>query len=128
MTKEGPTREEKLTKKICDALSERGAYVVWQPRAKHGKGIPDLLVCYKGEFIGLEVKVGQARATPSQVEQFSEIMTAGGFAITVNSVKIALRVLDFFDEQTFRRWATQASVALRDGSQETCDRGSEDGE
>lgn len=44
-------------------------------------GIPDLLVCYKGYFIGIELKNEVGQATEIQKYNITSIQNAGGYAI-----------------------------------------------
>lgn len=41
-------------------------------------GIPDLLVCYKGRFIGIELKAENGRPTDLQLYKIKKIRESGG--------------------------------------------------
>ncbi len=49
-------------------------------------GTPDILVCLKGRFIGIEVKSPTGRVSPKQAEVIAAINDSGGFAIVARSV------------------------------------------
>lgn len=49
-------------------------------------GIPDIIVCYKGRFYGLEAKVGRNKPTRLQEITIEQIRRAGGIAEVVRSV------------------------------------------
>lgn len=49
-------------------------------------GIPDIIVCYRGRFIGLEAKVGKNQPTRLQQVTIEQIRKAGGVAAVVRSV------------------------------------------
>lgn len=49
-------------------------------------GFPDLLVCYKGYFVSLEVKTDNGKATEQQVITMDRINKSGGCAGVVRSV------------------------------------------
>ena len=49
-------------------------------------GIPDIIVCYKGRFYGLEAKVGKNQPTRLQAATIEQIRHAGGVAAVVRSV------------------------------------------
>lgn len=49
-------------------------------------GIPDIIVCYKGRFCGLEAKVGRNQPTKLQTVTIKQIHKAGGTAAVVRSV------------------------------------------
>lgn len=50
-------------------------------------GLPDLIVCYKGKFIGIEVKVPGKNATPRQLFVHQQIRKAGGIAFVARCVE-----------------------------------------
>jgi len=56
-------------------------------------GIPDIIVCYKGRFIGLEAKVGRNQPTKLQTATIEQIRRAGGTAAVVRSVSDAQTVI-----------------------------------
>ena len=92
---EGP-----LVSLIRRALGERGAYVVNIHGSRYGtKGTPDLIVCYRGRLIGMEVKTPERRgsATRAQKQHLRFIQKAGGKAGVVTSVADALSLLDTTD-------------------------------
>ena len=64
-------------------------------------GIPDIICCYKGRFVGMECKLPGGRLTELQKRAISKINAAGGIARRVESVedaKAIIRIVD--DEQT----------------------------
>lgn len=56
-------------------------------------GIPDLIVCCDGRFVGLEVKRPGEHATSLQLFTIREIQAAGGTAAVVHAVEEALDVI-----------------------------------
>ncbi len=50
-------------------------------------GVPDIIVCYKGRFIGLEVKTPSGRLSELQKWAINKINVAGGIALRVESVE-----------------------------------------
>ena len=48
-------------------------------------GCPDLLVCWRGLFVALEVKVPGNPPTKAQLRQMALIREAGGAAVTAPS-------------------------------------------
>ena len=49
-------------------------------------GIPDIICCYKGRFLGLEAKLPGGRLTALQKRALEKINRAGGIARRVESV------------------------------------------
>lgn len=56
-------------------------------------GIPDVICCYKGRFIGLECKLPGGRLTELQKRAIEKINRAGGIACRVESVEDVKRVI-----------------------------------
>lgn len=90
-------RESKLSGMILDALRERGAFCF----KVHGSemmmaGLPDLMVCWRGKFVALEVKMPENRGGLSRIQQHrrDQIRAAGGVCEVVCSVNEALAIVD----------------------------------
>ena len=49
-------------------------------------GVPDIICCYKGRFLGLEAKLPGGRLTELQKRALDKINRAGGIARRVESV------------------------------------------
>ena len=88
--------ESKLSRKIMQRLSLEGYFCF----KVHGSqymmaGLPDIIVCAEGRFIGLETKMPLARGnvSPKQVMVHSHIENAGGIARVVCSADEALAVV-----------------------------------
>lgn len=67
-------------------------------------GMPDIIACYKGYYIALEVKVPGKHATVPQERVLEEIRTAGGWGEVVTSVaevKGILQVIDTWDSHSY---------------------------
>ena len=50
-------------------------------------GVPDLLACVHGKFIGIEVKTPTGTTTKIQEYQIDQINKSGGIALVVTSLK-----------------------------------------
>ena len=78
-------------------LKSKGAYRV-KVEAASVAGVPDILVCYKAMFIGIEVKKSKSsQPTELQLENINMIRQAGGLADVVSSlpeVDCLLRCVD----------------------------------
>lgn len=88
--------ESRLSRKIMDALRVEGYFCF----KVHGSeymmaGLPDIIVCAKGLFIGLETKLPSTRGNVSPVQRLvhSKIDDAGGVAKVVCSPAEALEVV-----------------------------------
>jgi hypothetical protein len=78
-------KESKLQAKIKKYLKEIGAFVV-NTTVVYPAGCPDLLVCYQGKFIGIEVKTG-TNESDLQKYQRDKINKCGGLSIVARSVE-----------------------------------------
>ena len=89
--------EQKIQAKIMEYLKSKGAYRV-KIEAASVAGVPDILVCYKSMFIGIEVKKSKSsQPTELQLENINMIRQAGGLADVVSSlpeVDCLLRCVD----------------------------------
>ena len=56
-------------------------------------GVPDIICCYKGRFLGLECKLPGGRLTELQKRAIEKINRAGGVACRVESVEEVKRVI-----------------------------------
>ena len=66
-------------------------------------GIPDIICCYKGRFLGLEAKLPGGRLTELQKRALRKINAAGGIAIRVGSVEDVKSVIAQVDREE-RNW------------------------
>ena len=79
-------REQAIQAKIQKYLISQGYYVVNVMKASRA-GVPDLLVCVDGVFVGLEIKNETGRPTDLQLHNISRINDAGGVAGVVRSIQ-----------------------------------------
>jgi len=63
-------------------------------------GIPDIICCYKGRFLGMEVKQPSGRLTELQKRTIEKINAAGGIALRVDSVADVKKVIHVLDNET----------------------------
>jgi len=65
-------------------------------------GIPDLLICYRGRFVGLEGKQPGESPSPKQKQVLDEIESAGGYAIAFSTVEEVVALLADIDREVHR--------------------------
>lgn len=92
-------RESALQAKVIGALRHRGGYwVVNSPAAYTPSGRPDIEGCYRGAYVGIELKKPKTGTTsPAQKLCIARIKAAGGFAFTANSLEAVMEMLDAID-------------------------------
>lgn len=76
-------REKNLETKVKIMLAHEGCWWVkyWGGGAYTRAGVPDLLVCCNGIFLGVELKAAKGRPTDLQIHELHRIRDAGGLAI-----------------------------------------------
>ena len=72
------TPEGKVKKKLKDALTAWGCYQFWPVQSGYGEKTVDVLVCNKGQWVGIECKrAGITKPTPRQAETMRQMREAG---------------------------------------------------
>ena len=89
-------RESDIVKKILKYLKSVEGCFFWK---EHGgmygtAGIPDIICCYRGRFIGFEVKTDVGEPTKLQLSAIRKIKAAGGNALVVRSVEETRAVIE----------------------------------
>lgn len=79
------TPEGKVKAAIKKELVLRGIYFFMPRGTAFGRaGVPDIIICHAGKFIGMEVKAGRGKPTALQLREHERIRAAGGIAVVVN--------------------------------------------
>lgn len=94
-------KESELIKKISDYLKSVPDLFFWK---EHGgmygtAGIPDIIICYRGRFIGLECKVEKNKPTVLQSLTIRRILQAGGYAMIVRTVEEVKQLISAFEQE-----------------------------
>jgi hypothetical protein len=92
------TPEGRVKDEIRKWLKEQGAYVFSPVQTGLGSRTLDLLVCWHGRFVGIEVKRPGKVATRLQAQIITNIQDAGGEAFCVDSLEACQKEMDV---QTF---------------------------
>ena len=83
------TPEGKVKKQVKKILDDVGAYHFSPMTAGYGRsGVPDIIACVKGRFIGIECKAGKNEPTLLQKHNMKLINQSGGLSIVVNEGNI----------------------------------------
>ena len=84
------TPEAKVKRKVTQILKELGCYYFYPVTGGFGRsGVPDIIACYKGRFVGIECKAGNNKPTALQQRNLQEIDNADGIALVVNEDNLA---------------------------------------
>lgn len=105
-----PNPETKLTTEILKSLKKYGGFwVKIHGSAYQTSGLPDIVGCYRGQFIAIEVKMpGKAEdASLRQRHMLKRIRSAGGVPRIVTSTEEALEVVRSADRKLdkYEGWA-----------------------
>ena len=82
------TPEKQFENKVKAFLKEQGCWFVkyWSGNAQNGRkftkdGVPDLLVCCNGFFLGIELKAENGKPSELQLWNLEQIRKAGGIGL-----------------------------------------------
>jgi riboflavin biosynthesis pyrimidine reductase len=79
------TPEKKVKDAVKKILNSHNAYYFSPVTGGFGtSGIPDIVACIQGKFIGIETKAGKGKPTALQEKNLMNIMNTGGIAVLVN--------------------------------------------
>jgi Holliday junction resolvase len=79
------TPEGRIKAKVTKILREEGVYYFFPATHGYGRsGVPDIVCCVAGKFLGIECKAGKNKPTALQVHEIEQIRRAGGAAVVVN--------------------------------------------
>lgn len=93
-------KEAQFSKLVTKYLQEKGALVTNIAGGSNYQraGVSDLLVCYKGHFIALELKVGNYQPDPLQLRYLLYVRNSGGIGIvlrdTIEELETILYLID----------------------------------
>jgi hypothetical protein len=81
-----PTPESLVKRKVVDALKSAGVWYFFPANNGFGKsGVPDLIACHHGRFIGIEVKSEKGKLTELQIRTSERIVENGGLFFVVRN-------------------------------------------
>lgn len=75
--------EKNFENKIKKLLKDKGAWYIkyWGGAEFTKSGVPDILACHCGFFLGIEVKASHGKPSALQIHNLRDIHDAGGYAI-----------------------------------------------
>jgi Holliday junction resolvase len=79
------TPEKKVKNEVVKVLKSMGVYYFYPVASGFGSsGVPDIVACICGRFVGIECKAGEGKPTALQEKNLMQIMNNGGIAVLVN--------------------------------------------
>lgn len=96
--------EARLIKKVQALIRQKGgrSFKIHGGDPLQEAGIPDLLVCYRGRFVGLEGKQPGAKPSRRQKQVLDEIAAAGGITAVVTTVEEVVALLAKLEKEADR--------------------------
>jgi Holliday junction resolvase len=83
------TPEGEIKDQVRKILDEMNAYYFFPAANGYGRtGIPDVIACIGGHFVGIECKAGSKQPTALQQRELDNIEKAGGTGLLVNADNI----------------------------------------
>ena len=83
------TPEAKVKAKVVAVLKKHSAYYFYPVTGGWGSsGVPDIVACVRGHFVGIECKAGKNRPTRLQEANLDKISQSGGVALVINENSI----------------------------------------
>jgi Holliday junction resolvase len=83
------TPEKKVKTKVVAQLKALGAYYFYPVTGGYGaSGVPDVVGCYKGRFIGIECKANGNKPTALQQMNLDKIAAQGGIALVIDETNV----------------------------------------
>jgi len=85
------TPENRVKAKCTAILKKHKAFYFFPAMGLYGRrGVPDIICCVKGRFLGIECKAGKGQLTDMQMHTLAQIEDAGGVSIVVRESNIDL--------------------------------------
>ena len=83
------TPEGKVKLRVKFLLTSVNAYYFLPATHGYGSsGVPDIVACINGRFVGIECKAGKGKTTPLQEKNLNAITQAGGLSVVVNEKNV----------------------------------------
>ena len=95
------TPEKKIKTKVKNKLDQLDCYYFMPATGGYGaSGVPDIIVCYQGTFIGIECKANGNKPTALQTKHLVDITNAGGKSMVIDENNVDLLELMITGRQT----------------------------
>lgn len=83
--KKEPVKEKWVKQQVVKMLKERHLYYFFPIAGAYTSiGVPDIVACVRGRFVGIECKAGNNRPTELQLRNLEAIRDNNGIALVVN--------------------------------------------
>lgn len=80
-----PVKEKWVKAQVIKMLKDIKAYYFYPVANGYmSSGVPDIVACVNGKFVGIECKAGDNKPTALQTKNLLDITNAGGTATVIN--------------------------------------------
>lgn len=85
------TPEAKVKSAVVKLLKANDVYYFFPATGGYGRsGVPDIIACVKGRFLGIECKAGGNKPTELQLRELHKINKAGGITYVIDEANVNL--------------------------------------
>ena len=93
--------ERTITRQVKKLLDSYPNDTLWYYKAsdRFTSGVPDFIVCFKGLFIGIELKDLGKKARKLQHYTISRILQGGGIAVCTDTIEDIKRLFNELDDE-----------------------------
>ena len=85
------TPEAAVKKRVVGILKSYDVYFFYPVTGGYGRsGVPDIVCCWKGRFIGIECKANGGKPTALQMKNLTEIVEQNGIALLVDETGLGV--------------------------------------
>ncbi len=85
------TPEGKVKQQVVKLMKAYGIYYFSPMTHGFGRsGVPDIICCVKGRFVGIECKAGSNKPTALQEKEMQDIRTSGGVTFVINETNLTM--------------------------------------
>lgn len=85
------TPEGKVKQQVVKLMKAHGIYYFSPMTHGFGRsGVPDIICCVKGRFVGIECKAGSNKPTTLQEKEMQDIRTSGGVTYVINETNLTM--------------------------------------
>lgn len=83
------TPERKVKDRVVKILKEQEVYYFFPATYGMGRsGVPDIICCVNGRFLGIECKANGNKPTALQQRELAAIANAGGIALVIDETNL----------------------------------------
>lgn len=93
------TPETRLKNKVREYFESLTNCFFYKVSDRYEVGLPDFIICYRGQFLGIELKA-KSKQSKIQKHKESKIIMAGGIAKVCYSVDQVRTVIELIDKLT----------------------------